>query len=395
MRHRNLILSPHTLPSVAPRRAQRNFRERQRVRDRTADARLADLASRIVSLEAEGAALRARARVLEAFVTLRDASPPPPASSPSSSEGGGGGGAAAAPLGTSAPVTHPPHTPSPAPTGSGGGPADASAGGASTAGPVGQRADDDAPLDWAAVAPLWASITAHLRAALPEDAGGVGSPSSGAGAGEAEVATLVHEASALLASVALAEGDAYEGYRGKGAPPTTTTRTTRSARARSVSAPPPPPSPAESALALADAIGLSAAQRAALIAARRTYLRSMASLVRGRAAIAAALQSMPESVPWTGAPASRAFLHIAGAVEALGRHVRAGRVAGTTFTGTAWRDVLTPAQAGSLIVLTSPGRPCLLAMARALAVAEGVEEEEVEEEEEAVVPGREVEVNGG
>jgi hypothetical protein len=320
------------------------------VRDRTADARLADLASRIVSLEAEGAALRARARVLEAFATLRAASSPP--SSSSGDDGGGGGEATrATPSGDPLPERH----------------AEA---GAAPASPSPSGPAGDPPLDWAAVAPLWASITAGLRAALPlaasaAAAGGTAgaggpTPTPAAAAAAGEVATLVQEASALLASVALVESEAYGGF-GKGASPPAT------AAAGCLSPPP---------LHLADAIGLTPPQRAALIEARRGYLASMATLQAGRASIAAALHGLPEPVPWTGAPASRAFLHIAGAVEALGRHVRAGRIAAATFTGAAWRDVLTPAQAGALILLTAPARPCLYVLARALAVEAGVDDDD-------------------
>ena len=331
-------------------RAQRNFRDRQRVREHTADARLADLASRIVSLEAEGAALRARARVLEAFVTLRAASSP---SRSLSSEGDGGEGgcdaASSTPMIAAAALSDHQvarHAAPPTPPSQHG-----SLGATPAAG--------DPPLDWAAIAPLWRSITARLRGALPV-ATAAANPASQAAAGE--VATLVQEASALLASVTLAEDDAYGGY-GQATQPATPAA---AAAARAA-----PPSP----LALAASISLTPAQKAALVGARRAYLASMHSLRRGRATIAAALHGLPEPVPWTGAPAYRAFLHIAGAVEALGRHVREGRIAAAAFTGAAWRDILAPAQAGELILLTAPGRPCLLEMARALAVDAGVDEE--------------------
>ena len=360
------------------------------MRDRTADARLADLAARIVSLEAEGAALRARARVLEAFATLRGR-PHAAASMPSPSSSGGedGGGAESSAPGAAAAAAaaamaaapgaagfarppHPPGTPGPgsAGTSSGGGGGGAGAGAGGTGPGPGEA---DAPLDWSAVAPLWGSITDRLREALPLAAGGGGeggaaaAASTDAAAAAGEVATLVHEASALLASVALAEGDPYSGYRPGDAGGGEADGGLGAVVPTAAAALPHP-------LALADAIGLLPPQRAALVEARAAYLASMTSLVRGRAAIAAALHGLPDPVPWTGAPTARAFLHIAGAVEALGRHVRAGRIAATTFTGTAWRDVLSPPQAGALILLTSPARPCLLDMARELAVEAGVEE---------------------
>jgi hypothetical protein len=378
-------LTPHKTHTNS---AQRNFRERQRARDATADARLADLASRIVSLEAEGAALRARARVLEAFVTLRAASP--------GSRGGGSGGSGEAAGDTAgyAPAAEPAPPPPPQPPVRGFAPVRAGtlapppppppqkANGSRPAAKAGSPTPSDAPLDWAAVAPLWERITARLRAALPTaaapgTAAATATPTTSAASDESEVATLVQEASALLASVALAEGDAYGGYdtangRGRGGAAATNAPANGGGSAHATHHHPPP---IAAQLALADAIGLTPLQRSALVQARAAYLGAMAALVEGRAAAPAALHGLPEPTPWSGAPASRAFLHIAGAVEALGRHVRGARIAAATFTGRAWRDVLTPAQAGSLILMTAPARPCALALARALAVEAGCEEE--------------------